>query len=705
MCGLRILHEGLEVLVKIRNSDEPLTRSEISRALGLSFRDVEPLLSALITSGLIVSQGTPPSYMLARSSSPVVPDRRSRSPLGQDFRKALDEALGADQGAESLNSSDFALLGSRTEDEDVFDAFFALMTFAGGVSMSVIAERMQGGPVPKEFHGALRNVELGDLGPGYVSTIRRMQYSDPVAAFRVFFAELAERDQDILRNRLRVDSESLEDIAVRHQMSREAVRQVVTRIRHDFERLAFEPPARERGFLLYERIQLAKSNMPQILDIRALERALRPVLPMIRYLPLELRQPFFFLMFGQKSSKSALGASDVPNGFVQFGDELFWFVEAGILNALIGVRDCAIKVGMPTVDAFAAVPALRELNDLQAFLSACGLVEVDGEITKRGLSMNERAVRLLRGTGSPIAFDDIVEVLRVGDRARSLRNAMLLDDRIVRVDKDLFALEEWGLAAYSTVRDLMRQEIEASGGEAAVADIKGNLTARYDIKASSIDAYARSPDFVRVKPGVIRLRGADEEVEGHERPLHSLRGCVRIGRRWALRVEVTASLLKGFSVLLPSGLARHFGVPQGESAMLRTDRSDEISVVRRGLQDHIGRLRWVAEELGLSEGDVLFVLLPERRGGRISFSGLSHAGIGRAKPRRRAGMLLGQDGDLSLALACSALGMPRSSRAAEVADRLRSRGEDELAALVGEVLGEGTTTGVDTSDIARMLGL
>jgi hypothetical protein len=106
---------------------------------------------------------------------------------------------------------------------------------------------------------------------------------------------------------------------------------------------------------------------------------------------------------------------------------------------------------------------------------------------------------------------------------------------------------------------------------------------------------------------------------------------------------------------------------------------------------------------------MLFILLPERQGGRISFIGVSREDLDGARPARRAGLLLGLQEDLTLAGACGALGLPRGSRPGEVVDRLRSRGEDELAGLVGEVLGSDAgadaVVPVDTKDIGRMLGL
>ena len=679
MAGARTLQRGLEVLSAIRSAGHESSVTDIARATGLDRAVIARLLPPLLEAGFIVADGSPPKYSVGPAFGATAPVDVADD---TDTPEWLAEFLASEPRYRGVSPDP----DTYFETEEVDDAYAALMSFVGGVRMSHIAESAFGRDIPYGFIAMMGDVRIDSIGPDYATIVGRMRGFDPAAAFRIFYTELSERDQDILRDRLAADPEKLEALAERHGITREGVRQLVKRIRQAFDAKLMS------SALMIERTTLARAAIGGIVDMQELRAVLLRALPMVSCLAPELDEAFFFLLFPEKS-------------FTRSGDRSSWFVDEVTRRQLTDARTRAVTEGMSSEDFLDAVPALRALDEPAGFLAAIGLQEIDGEFVQRNLSLNERAVRLLRRTGTPISFEDIVDILGAAERARSLRNALLADERITRVDRELFALEEWGLPTYSTVRELIRQEVEAAGGEADIAGLKERLTARFDVKASTVEAYAKGPEFVRVAPGVIRLRGENEDVEDVERPLHSLRGCVRIDRRWALRVEVTKNVLKGFSVALPRGMGPHFGVPQGESEMLRTDRSGEISVVRRGLQDNIGRLRWVAEELSLGDGDVLFVLLPARKGGRISFSGLSRADIARANPRKRAGMLLGQEEDLTLTLACSALGMPRDSRPSEVADRLRSRGEDELAALVGEVLGEGTAAGVDTSDIARMLGL
>lgn len=557
-------------------------------------------------------------------------------------------------------------------DADAVDAYAALLSFVGGVRLSTIAQLISGGDVPKSFVDLMRGVAVDELGPGFDDSAvvrERMRAIDPAVAFQEFFAALEERDQDIVRDRFSADPVTLRELGDRHGLTRERVRQIAAGARDSFRALLVA------NTMMMQRVGMAKASLGGLVDMRELRGLLHAALPMAGRLPVELDQPFFFLLMPEDSFKRLEKGSP-------------WFAHEDLRRRLGEVKGRAHTDGLSVDRLFEALPELQNLEGLDHILAAVGLREVGGEIFARNASLNEVAVRLLRGSGVPLTFEDLVEVLTAAGSVRYLRNALLADDRIVRVDRDVFALAEWGLPEYSTVRDLIRQDLEAAGGEAAVSDIVERLTAGFDVRAASVLAYARGDDFVRVAPGVIRLRKDSEPIQDVQRPLESLRGCVRVGSRWAVRVTVTEPILRGFSVPLPAGLAAHFKVDAGKSATLPTDRSREISVVRRGLQDNIGRLRWVAEELGLVEGDMLFVQLPEREGDCISFAGVRRLDLDRANAAHRAGLMLGQSDSLSLNLARNALGMSSEAAPTEVVQRLRSRGEEDLAALVGQVLAE-----------------
>ena len=690
MSGARTLQRGLAVLIAVRDSATPLSVSDIARLTGLDRAVVARLLPPLLDEGFVARDVWSRSFSLGpamdhRAERASAEEGSSEADMESQLLSHLDSwgefSSLFEESQEDLYSNDSHFANALTD-----DAYYALMSFVAGIPVSTIAELVSGADIPGPFSAMMGEVELDHLGPEADVMIDRMKGIDPVAAFIIFFEALPERDQQMLFYRLSTRPDTLEDIAGSFGITRERVRQVIKRRRQEFEATL------EADVVIQQRTAMAREALGGIVDVDDLTVTLSMVLPMLDYLPSELEELLLFLLF--------------PDGtFTRYSDKASWFVTAAARERIDEVRAQALSEGI-ALDAFAeAVSEVGRVPDIAAFAASIGLMDIDGELFAKNLSLNDRAALLLRREAAPLSFDDIVGALGAQERIRSLRNALLADDRIVRVDRDTFALAEWDLPAYSTVRDLIRQELERVGGEASIADIKERLTARFDIKASSIAAYTRAPEFVRVAPGIIRLRADDESIDDVERPLEALRGCVRMGRRWALRVEISHSLLKGFSVLLPSGMARHFGVAQGQSAQLATDLSSEISVVRRSLQDNIGRLRWVAEELGLSEGDILFIRLPERSGGRISFMGLSRAELEAAAPALRAGLLLGLREELTLSTACSTLGLTRRSTAADVVDRLHARGEVELAGLVGEVLGADGVSTVDTKDIGRMLGL
>jgi predicted transcriptional regulator len=664
VAGAKALERGLAVLMAVRDSSGPLSVVDVARITGLERSVVAALLRPLIDEGFL-EQG-----------------KKSRSIV---LGPAMQHWSGADavrHAAEETGDAHFAAAS-------IDAAYIALLSFAGGLPLSTIA----GLAADEEPTGALgammSKVMLDDLGPDTEHILGGLKHIDPVAIFIDFFDGLPGRDQRILWERLASHPRTLEGVASRSGLSRDRVRRIVNRLRSDFEALV------SADAMSTQRSAMARKAIGGLVDIEDVATVLHRVLPMSAHLAPDLLELFFFLLF--------------PAGtFFRYQERSPLHVTAEARQVLEEVHGRALTEGLSLEEFTGTVSALGWIEDMDVFLSSIGLSVLDGQVLAKNISRNDRAVLLLRKEGAPLPFDSIVEALGE-ERARSLRNGLLTDERIVRVDRDVFALAEWGLPIYTSVRDLVRQEVERAGGQARIADIKASLSARFSITPAMVVAQSRSPEFAMVAPGVIRMRVEGEAFDDVEMPLESLRDCVRIGRRWALRVEVGSALLKGHSVTLPPGLGRHFGVPKGRNARLVTDRSGTISLGRNGITDTVGRLRWVAEELGLSEGAVLFILLPERSGGRISFSGVARRTLDGARPARRAGLLLGMQDDLTLAAARGALGLTRGSRPADVVDRLRSRGEDGLAVLVGEVLGvDGEVDAVatvDAKDIGRMLGL
>jgi hypothetical protein len=317
----------------------------------------------------------------------------------------------------------------------------------------------------------------------------------------------------------------------------------------------------------------------------------------------------------------------------------------------------------------------------------------------------EVAARLLRAHRRPMSYTDLEQAVGAVTTIWNLRNALSSSRQFNRADRDVFALSHWKHEPYDSIEALMQRFISRNGGEASVKEIIDDLTARFTIKESSIRAYARTDAFVETRPGFIRDRREDEAVEESPSEVSALPDCFVKDGRWALRIPIDAKLLRGFSPVIPAGFAHHLGVRRRTSIRLETDIGQQISVVRKGMSDNMGRLRAVAETLNLSEGDILVVHAPRAGQGPVSFNAIRREELSDADPQALVALLLGIDDAGDRRAIAKALGLEARSTAFEILGTLRARGEPELASAVLRTLGIADEDGPATADIARVLGI
>lgn len=315
------------------------------------------------------------------------------------------------------------------------------------------------------------------------------------------------------------------------------------------------------------------------------------------------------------------------------------------------------------------------------------------------------AARILRANRRPMSFTELELAVGIETTTWNLRNVLSSASQFNRADRDVFALSHWKHEPYDSIEGLMRRFIERSGGEASLDDIIRDLTARFTIKASSIRIYAKTDAFVPTSLGTIRNRREDEAVEELARSVNEIPNCFTKDGRWVLRVPIDGKTLRGQSAEIPAGFAHHLKVMRRTSVRLDTDIGLEISVVRKGMSDSIGRLRLVVETLDLTKGDLLLIHAPKNGRGPVSFSAITGPELAEAEAARRVALLLGLEDPSDRRAIAAALQMPLQSSAFAIAGAIRARGESRLASDVLEVLNGESSGGPDAEDIAGILGL
>ncbi|MWV58610.1 sigma factor-like helix-turn-helix DNA-binding protein [Rathayibacter sp. VKM Ac-2754] len=282
----------------------------------------------------------------------------------------------------------------------------------------------------------------------------------------------------------------------------------------------------------------------------------------------------------------------------------------------------------------------------------------------RRASIPDLTVALLSNEGEPRPIDWI-EAAFEGQRAvQSIRNALALDERLVRVGRGDWGLVEWGGEAYTSIKDAIAAEIERNDGAIALDSLLEALPQRLSVAASSVRGYASGWPFV-TRGGVVRFaerRAAVRKRPGLTKNLYFLDdGGV------AFRLEVTAEHLRGSGTVLSSGVALALGLAPGERKRWHGDDWG-VTVTWEGTQPQMGTLRAALATIDSAGGDIARLLFV---GDQVTIAAVDDPQDVRA--------LTGVDDPRALAVA---VGLDMEASASDLLMRVEERGEADLAALL-----------------------
>ncbi|MGW2933536.1 hypothetical protein ACWDA7_17100 [Streptomyces sp. NPDC001156] len=156
-------------------------------------------------------------------------------------------------------------------------------------------------------------------------------------------------------------------------------------------------------------------------------------------------------------------------------------------------------------------------GDTTADLADISGADAAAENGSRRKTLTDRALTVLNEAGHPLEGELLVERMGPDVNIRSLKAQLPRDSRFVRSDVNAWALTEWGLRPYTTIKELIAQEVDLANGSIPTDELVAILTREFTIAASSVRVTASSPPFTS-RDGVVR-RLSDvrrEEKTGQE---------------------------------------------------------------------------------------------------------------------------------------------------------------------------------------------
>ncbi|TFC26433.1 hypothetical protein E3O53_07885 [Cryobacterium sp. TMT2-18-3] len=340
------------------------------------------------------------------------------------------------------------------------------------------------------------------------------------------------------------------------------------------------------------------------------------------------------------------------------------------------LRELATDTGYTTVSRLIeSDEGVRRLSEQEQadWLSYCGFVELEGYLLPRSAGIADRAAVVLEAEGHPMSGAEIVARLDIERSIRSAKNALSLDPRFVRVNRDAWGLAQWGLSQYKSIRDLIGVEVDAKGGQISLSDLVDTLTTRYSVSASSVVIYGNSHPYRMENGQVRRLTSEDMDLSGRsvwQTPrLHRGDGC------WILRTRITSDHLRGSGCPLPSALARALGIERATSKMFATTDGEQL-VSWKSSQPTLGSIRRLITQFSPDEDiflifsdDASFHVEPRKPAVNILDEILATAGLSadsQGSPLGKLAVSIGLRADVGVAGLISALRGRRDDDLAEM---------------------------------------
>lgn len=328
------------------------------------------------------------------------------------------------------------------------------------------------------------------------------------------------------------------------------------------------------------------------------------------------------------------------------------------------------------VDLIESSHAERVAERTTAWLTHCGYV-IHGEfVLTRTSSIGDYAAAVLALEGAPLSTEEVADRFVIDRSARSIANALGADERFDRVDRDRWALREWGMEAYTGIRSIIRDVVVREGGRAKLNDVIEYITARYSVSSNSVIAYAAGAPFA-TKNGIVQLDAGDRTArKAPERTRRLFRG----PNGWAYRVRITTDHLRGSGSVAPMAIATILGLQAGQTVHLESPLGPQ-SIAWTGIQPSFGSIRRFLMNEDVTAGTEVFLLINDD-----GTFGLEQVRELVGNPLVDALSLIGAvptfEREVARAALLSAIGLPKESPVASLIGGYRSRGDDDIAELL-----------------------
>jgi len=294
-----------------------------------------------------------------------------------------------------------------------------------------------------------------------------------------------------------------------------------------------------------------------------------------------------------------------------------WLVLKSALNSdpTAEIRNMADETGF--IDSRLAAQELKDwgldVSLHEEWLARDGKIRnLNGRLVRWDGSIRDKLVIGLTEIGRPATIEELLDYIQENRTKSSIANALSIDSRAVKVGRQEWALESWGLSEYSSIAMSIRNVLKSQEHLTSIEDVVRRLMKDLELKENSIRAYCQAPMFI-LENGAIRLRRDDEPFVYYNVSLQNAKGVFAPGpHRVSILFEVDGELLRGSGRSLAPAAGSLLGVALNRP--LTFNGHDGLSVTLTYPETSIsgpsiGSLRPFAEASGARIGDLLTLTL------------------------------------------------------------------------------------------------
>ena len=411
----------------------------------------------------------------------------------------------------------------------------------------------------------------------------------PYDILEAWAEHLEPREEALLRQRASTgrNQPSLRKIGQEFGITSERTRQIESRLRRNLDRFIME--SRE-GLPVKLMAQQARRELGTAASGEYAKQLLRPPQgsPDHRATVLRIAGPYRQLEDGWLILESAAGNDPTPR----------------ILERTNGMGGIDMDLARSQLNGW----GLPESRHREWLLRHPKVRDIHGILTVGADSLNARMVIALDQIGEPAPMERILEHLGERTTRDCAITAAGMNPRMMRVTRDRWGLDTWGMPRYTGTAQAMRLILDEEEGQAELGEVIRRMEERFGVDESSVRAFAKAPIFIRYGKWIRLRKEEDGPLRCSAAGIQRAPGVFDLGPgRLGRAVWVTRDTLRGSGMNLKRAAGGVLGMKAGDRLEFRDRHGDAILLTfpETSPSPNIGSIKSTAERLGARLGNLI----------------------------------------------------------------------------------------------------